>query len=64
MRDHKMLDELKADILALKAITYVLVANQDREAVNEAAVEIIRRYSLLPREFNQKACEAVTDILM
>jgi hypothetical protein len=36
----------------------------DREAITDAATETIRTYSRLPADFNDKACEAVEDILM
>jgi hypothetical protein len=54
----------KADVLAIKAILYVLAAEMDREAIQCAATEVIRKYSRLPDEFNDKACEAVAEILL
>jgi hypothetical protein len=59
-----MTDALKVDVLALKAIIFVLTAEKDREAIKDAATEVIRTYSLLPKEFNDKACDAVGEILL
>jgi len=59
-----MIDELKADLLACKAIIFCLTAEMDRSAIVDAAKETIRTYSRLPDPFNDKACQAVEDILM
>ena len=62
-RGYRVSNEQKADVLAIEALLFVLAAEMDREAIKDAATEAIRRYSLLPREFNDKACDAVADIL-
>jgi hypothetical protein len=58
-----MTDKLESDVLALKAILSVIIADTDIPSLAVSAINAIDCYAIAPDAVKQRACEAVVNIL-